>query len=61
MEVNVNDGAEASILPLHTFRSMFPHKLDEDGYLKDDALRGSKTTLQCYDNGKLVNHGIITL
>ena len=61
MEVKVNDGAEANILPLHTFRSMFPHKLDEDGYPKEDALRGSKTTLQCYDDGKLVNHGTITL
>ena len=56
-----DDGAEVNILPLHTFRSMFPHKLDEDSYLKDDTLRGSKTTLQCYDNGKLVNHGTITL
>ena len=61
MEVKVDDRAEANILPLHTFRSMFPHKLDEDGYPKEDALRGSKTTLQCYDDGKLVNHGTITL
>ena len=61
MEVKVNDGAKANILPLHTFRLMFPHKLDEDGYPKEDALRGSKTTLQCYDDGKLVNHGMITL
>ena len=61
MEVKVNDRAEVNILPLHTFRSMFPHKLDEDGYPKDDALIGSKTTLQCYDDGKLVNHGMITL
>ena len=61
MEVKVDDGAEANILPLHTFRSMFPHKLDEDGYPKDGFLKGSKTTLQCYDDGKLVNHGMITL
>ena len=27
MEVKVDDGAEANILPLHTFRSMFPHQL----------------------------------
>ena len=40
---------------------MFPHKLDEDGYPKDDALKGLKTTLQCYDHSKLVNHGTITL
>ena len=31
MEVKVDDGAEANILPLHTFRPMFPHILDEDG------------------------------
>ena len=61
MEVKVDDGAEVNILPLHTFRSMFPHKLDEDGYPKDDALRGSKMMLQCYDDSKLVNHGTITL
>ena len=45
MEVKVDDRAEANILPLHTFRLMFPHKLDENGYLKTDALRGSKTML----------------
>ena len=61
MEVKVDDGAKANILPLHTFRSMLPHKLGEDGYPKDNALRGSKTMLQCYDNSKLVNHSTITL
>ena len=40
MEVKVNDGAKANILPLHTFRSMFPHKLDDDGYPKDGFLKG---------------------
>ena len=61
MEVKVNDRAKVNILPLHTFRSMFPHKLDEDGYPKAEFLKGSKTTLQCYNDGKLVNHGMITL
>ena len=61
MEVKVDDGAKANILPLHIFRSMFPHKLDEDGYPKDGFLKGSKTTLQCYNDSKLVNHGTLTL
>ena len=61
MEVKVDNGAEVNILPLHTFRSMFPHKLDDDGYPTDGFLKGSKTTPQCYDDGKLVNHGTITL
>ena len=60
MEVKVDKGAEANILPLHTFTSMFPHKLDEDGYPKD-GFKGSKMTLQCYDDSKLVNHGMLTL
>ena len=40
---------------------MFPHKLDGDGYLREGFLRGSGTTLECYNDGKLVNHGSITL
>ena len=38
MEVKVDNRVEANILPLHTFRSIFPHKLDEDGYPKHDPL-----------------------
>ena len=59
--VKVDDGAEGNILPLNSFRAMFPHALDANGYPKPGFLRGSKTTLECYDNGKLVNHGSIKL
>ena len=59
--VKVDNGAEGNILPLNSFRSMFPHALDSNGYPKPGFLRGSKTTLECYDNGKLVNHGSIKL
>ena len=60
LQVKVNDGAEVNILLLHSFRSMFPHALDGDGYPRG-FLRGSRTMLECYNNGKLVNHGSITL
>ena len=40
---------------------MFPHALDTNGYPKPGFLRGSKMTLECYDDGKLVNHGSIKL
>ena len=59
--VKVDDGAEGNILPLNSFRAMFPHALDANGYPKPGFLRGSKMTLECYDNGKLVNHGSIKL
>ena len=59
--VKVDDGAEGNILPLNSFRAMFPHALDANGYPKPGFLRGSKTTLECYDDGKLINHGSIKL
>ena len=59
--VKVDDGAEGNILPLISFRAMFPHALDANGYPRPGFLRGSKTTLECYDDGKLVNHGSIKL
>ena len=45
LQVKVNDGAKANILPLCSFRSMFPHALDGDGYPREGFLRGTKTTL----------------
>ena len=59
--VKVDDGTEGNILPLNSFRAMFPHALDTNGYPKPGFLRGSKTMLECYDDGKLVNHGSIKL
>ena len=59
--VKVDDGAEGNILPLNSFRAMFPHALDANGYPRPGFLRGSKTMLECYDDEKLVNHGSIKL
>ena len=61
MTVKVDDSAEANILPLDSFRTMFPHALDECGYPKDRFLRRSRTNLECYDERKLINHGSIKL
>ena len=59
--VKVDNGAEAYILPLESFRNMFPHALDVDGYPIDGFLRKSRTTLECYSDGRLINHGSIKL
>ena len=59
--VNVDDGAEGNILPLNSFRAMFPQALDANGYPKPGFLRGSKMTLECYDDMKLIDHGSIKL
>ena len=49
VRVKVDDGAEANILPLDSFMTMFPHALNKHGYPKDGFLRGSRTNLECYD------------
>ena len=61
VRVKVDNGAEANILPLDSFRTMFPHALDKQGYPKDGFMRRSRTNLECYDNGKLINQGSIKL
>ena len=61
MRVKVDNGAEANILPLDSFRTMFPHALNKHSYPKDGFLRGSRTNLECYDNRKLINHSNIKL
>ena len=50
IRVKVNDGAEANILPLNSFRTMFPHALDVYGYPKDRFLRRLRTNLECYND-----------
>ena len=40
---------------------MFPHALDGDSFPLDGFLSKSRTRLECYNDGKLVNHGSITL
>ena len=61
LQVKVDDGAEANILPLDSFRTMFPHALDEHGYPTEGFLERSKINLECYDDGRLINHGSIKL
>ena len=61
MTVKVDNGAEGNILPLNSFRAMFPHALDANGYPKPGFLRGPKATLECYDDRKLINHSSIKL
>ena len=61
LKVKVNDGAEANILPLDSFRSMFPHALNKEGYPVEGFLKGSRMNPECYDNASLINHGSIKL
>ena len=61
LRFKVDDGAEVNILPLDSFGTMFPHALNKQGYPKDGLLRGSRTNLECYNDGRLLHHGSIKL
>ena len=61
MCVKVHDGGEANIFPLDSFRMMFPRAIDEVGYPKPGFFERSNMKLECYDNGRLINHGYIKL
>ena len=59
--VKDDNGAEANILSLDSFRTMFPHTLDEQSYPTAGFLERSKVNLEGYNDGKLINHGSIKL
>ena len=61
MKAKVDDGAEANILPLDSFRFMFRNALNEEGYPEEGFLKKSRMNLECYDDSRLINHGSITL
>ena len=44
VRVKVDDSAEANILPLDYFRTMFPHALDNHSYPKDEFLKNAGQT-----------------
>ena len=59
LQVKVDDSAEANLLPLCSFRSMFPHALDGDGYLLKGFPRQFKDQirmLQQWQIGKSWEH-----
>ena len=61
LRVKVGNGAEANILSLNFFRTMFPHALDKQCYSNRGFLRRPRTNLECYGDSKLTNHTSIEL
>ena len=59
LQVKVDDGAEANLLPLCSFRSMFPHALDGDGYPLEgypQRFKDKIRMLQWWQTGKSWEH-----
>ena len=61
LQVKVDMGAEANILPLRTFKKMFPHLILEYGTPKQQKLQHTNLQFQCNKNSVIRSSGCITL
>ena len=56
MEVKVDPGAKPSCIPLHKFKTLFPH-LCRDGLPKEDLLDNTQNEFQSYNGGDMMCYG----
>ena len=56
MEVKVDPGAQPSCIPLHKFKTLFPH-LCRDGLPKDCLLDNTQNEFQSYNGGDMMCYG----
>ena len=61
LKVKVDTGAQGNILPLRTFRKMYPHKVDGDGYPRHGAITPNTTTLLAYNGTRINQFGCISV
>ena len=56
MEVKVDPGAQPSCIPLHKFKTLFPH-LCRDGLPKEGLLDNTQNEFQSYNGGNMTCYG----
>ena len=56
MEVKVDPGAQPSCIPLHKFKTLFPH-LCRDGLPKEGLLENTQNEFQSYNGGDMTCYG----
>ena len=61
LKVKVDTGAQGNILPLRTFRRMFPQSLDVEGYPRPGATTPQSTLLLAYNGSHIRQYGCITI
>ena len=60
MEVKVDPGAQPSCIPLHKFKTLFPH-LCRDGLPKEGLLDNTQNEFQSYNGGDMMCYGHILI
>ena len=60
MEVKVDPGAQPSCIPLHKFKTLFPH-LCRDGLPKEGLLDNTQNEFQSYNGGDMMCYGYLLI
>ena len=60
MEVKVDPGAQPSCIPLHQFKTLFPH-LCRDGLPKEGLLDNTQNEFQSYNGGEMTCYGYLLI
>ena len=60
MEVKVDPGVQPSCIPLHKFKTMFPH-LCRDGLPKEGLLDNTQNEFQSYNGGDMMCYGYLLI
>lgn len=61
LKVKVDTGAEGNILPLRTFKHIFPGKVDAKGNPLPNATKASPTKITAYNGSQISHLGICTI
>ena len=62
LKLKIDTGAQGNILPLHTYRRMFPRNLTTSGYPKSTHVTcRPEVKLTAYNGGEIKQHGAISL
>ena len=60
-KLKVDTGAQANLMPLKSYRKMFPEKIGKDGMTINGTVQISSATLSAY-GGTVINQiGVVTL
>ena len=61
LRVKLDMGAEANILPLRTYKNMFPERIQQDGTPDPKFLQSTNLEFECNRNNTITSHGCIKL
>ena len=61
VKVKRDTGAQGSVLPLRTYRRMYPTNLDTDGCPMSDRLENQNTIFIVYNGQQIIQYGTMDL